>query len=191
MATHARDRQSCRWYDRDAPSGGGCRGLAEIGGFGLSTPAAQDETDRAATLGTKLQPPGGSHIEPRNFTDHSAEAAMAQSFLDAGQYGIVIASLNVDHAVGREAGLSQGRGEQIRSGNDPENLAIRPCCDAGRKERCSRAIDSAVTAACDFVERAKGEAAARQPRVDIGDPEWERRFHALASAFDLFDLRAQ
>jgi hypothetical protein len=41
------------------------------------------------------------------------------------------------------------------------------------------------------MQRAEREAAARESRIYLGDPEGKNRSGAPASAFDLFDLRAQ
>ena len=49
----------------------------------------------------------------------------------------------------------------------------------------------AIAAACNFMQRTAREAAAGESRIDLGDSERKHRFCAAASAFDLFDLRAQ
>lgn len=116
---------------------------------------------------------------------------MAQTFLNAGKDGLVVTGLHVDHTVGGEACLRQCRREKIGSRNDPENLALGAGRNSGSEEGGRRAVDGSVTAACDFVEGAKCQARTRKARVDVGDPERKRRFDAPASAFDLFDLRAQ
>ncbi len=116
---------------------------------------------------------------------------MAQTFLDTGEHGLVVASFDIDDAVGRKTGLGQSRSEQIRSGDDPEDLA--PCAggDTGRKKCSGRAVDRAVTAPGDLVQRAERQAPAGESRVHLGDSERKYRFYAPASAFDLLDLRAQ
>lgn len=116
---------------------------------------------------------------------------MAQAFLQTGKHGLIVASLDVDHAVGRQARLRQRGGEEIRPGDNPENLAPSSRRDPCDKESRSRAVDGAVTASGDLVECAERQPPAGQPQVDLGDPEGKHRFHAPASAFDLLDLRAQ
>lgn len=116
---------------------------------------------------------------------------MAQPFFDTGQHGLVVARLDVDHAIGREARLSQRWGKEIRPGDDPENLAPGSRRNPGGEESRGRAIDGAVAAAGYFMECAERETTAGKARVDLGDPERKHRFCAPASAFDLLDLRAQ
>ncbi len=191
MAADAGNWQGCRGHDGDAPSGSCGRGLTEIRGVGLATPAAQCDADRAASLCAELEPTRCGHVEPRHFADDSAEPAVTETFLDTGEHSLVVAGLDVDHAVGREPGLGQRWCEEIGPRDDPKDLASGSCGDPGSKECRRRAIDRAVTAAGDLVERAERQATAWKARVDVGDPEWKHRFQAPASAFDLLHLRAQ
>lgn len=191
MAADAGDRQSRRGHDRDAPSGGSGSRLTEVDGFGLSAPAPQRETDRAASLGAELETPGGGHVESRDFTDNRAETAMPQAFLDTCEHGLVVAGLDIDHAIGRQTRLRKRRGEEIGSRDDPENLAFRARRDPGGEERSGRAVHGAVAAASDLMERAERETTAWKTGVDVGDSERKDRFDAPGSAFDLLDLRAQ
>lgn len=191
MAADAGNGQGRRGHNGDAPSGGGGRRLAEIGGLGLAAPTAQCDADRAASLRAKLEPARCGHVEPRNFADDSAEPTVTETFLDTGEYSLVVARLDVDHAVGREACLGQRRCEEIGPRDDPKDLAPGSRGDPGSEECRRRAIDRAVTAAGDLVERAERQATARKARVDVGDPERKHRFRAPTSAFDLLDLRAQ
>ena len=116
---------------------------------------------------------------------------MAKAFLHAGEHGLVVAGLDIDHPVGDEPRLCDRRREQVRSRDAPENFALGARRDACAEQRCRRAIDGAVATTGDLMKRAKRQPTARQTRVDFGDPERERRSRALRAAFDPFDLRAQ
>lgn len=116
---------------------------------------------------------------------------MAQPFLHAGQHGLVIASFEIDYAIGRETSLSDRRREEIWTSDAPEDLALGSSRDARAEQSCRRPIDRAIPAPCDLMQGAKRQPATGESRVDVGNPKRENRFGAPASAFDLFDLRAQ
>jgi hypothetical protein len=129
----------------DAPAGDGRRRLAEIGRLCRPPPAADGEADGARAFGGKLKAAGGRHGEPRDFCYDSAKAAVPQAFLETDEDRLLIARLDIDHAVGNESGLREGRGEQILPGETPEHLATQPRSDSRRIER--RAVDRAMAAA--------------------------------------------
>ena len=64
--------------------------------------------------------------------------------------------------------------------------AAIPAANKGRRG----AIYRSVTAARDLVQRAQGQTATGQTRVDSGDSERKHRFDALALAFESLDLCA-
>ncbi len=116
---------------------------------------------------------------------------MAQAFFDAGQDGLFVPGLHIDHAVRRKTGLGQRRGEEVGTCDAPKNLALGARGNTRCKERGGRAVDCAVTAAGDLVQGSQRQSLAGESRVHVGDSEWKHRFHAPASAFDLLDLCAQ
>lgn len=83
---------------------------------------------------------------------------MAQSFLHAGEHGLVVASFKIDHAVACQAGLGDGRSEKVRPRDAPQDLALGAGSEASAEGRSRRTIDSAVAAARYFMQRAEGEA---------------------------------
>ena len=85
---------------------------------------------------------------------------MPQPFFHAGEKRLVIASFNVDDAIGRQAGLGNCGSEQVRSRDAPEYLALGAGSDAGAEQRGSGAIDRAIAAAGDFMQRAASKAPA-------------------------------
>ncbi len=116
---------------------------------------------------------------------------MAQTFLDTGQDGVIITGLDIDHAIRRESGLSQGRGEEIGTRNAPQHLALGARADTGRKQRRSCAINRAVTAASDLVQGTKRKSLTRKARVQLSDPKRKNRLYPSALALHLLDGRAQ
>ena len=117
--SNARHRQWGCGEDGDPPAGDGCRRLAEIGGLGRPPPAADGEADGARAFGGKLKAARGRHGEPRDFCYDSAEAAVAQAFLETDEDRLLVARLNIDHAIGNKSGLREGRGEQVRAHDAP------------------------------------------------------------------------
>jgi len=87
---------------------------------------------------------------------------MPQPFLHAGEDGLVVARLEIDHPVRSEASLCQRRGEQVGAGEAPQHLAACAGGDPTGKQRCGSAIDRAVPAARHLMQRPESEAAARQ-----------------------------
>lgn len=142
-------------------------------------------------FGGKLQPPRGGHGEARYLTDDRAKPTVPDAFFHAGQDCLVVTGLDIDNAVRFQAGLRQRRREQVGPGDAPQHFASRARRDAASKERRRRAINGAVAAACDFVQRAERQSAAREPCIELGDSERDHRFGAAAPAFDLLDPRAQ
>jgi hypothetical protein len=114
-----------------------------------------------------------------------------QTLLKAGEDGLLVAALEIDDAIGVQPGLRERRRKQIQSGETPEHLAARAGGDARGKEGGGRTVDRAVAAARDFMQCAKRQRAAWEPRVHRWDSEWECRKGAPVLALDLPDLGAQ
>ena len=97
-------------------------------------------------------------------------------FLETGEHGLLIAGLDIDDAVGQETGLGEGGREEILPRDAPQHLA--PCArgDAGGEQRRGRAVDGAIAAAGDLMQRAERQTASRQMPVDRLDTE---RQHGL------------
>lgn len=142
-------------------------------------------------LGGKLQPPRSGHGQARDLADDRAQPAMPDAFLHAGEDRLVVAGLNIDDPVRFEAGLRQRRGEQVWAGDAPQDLAPRSRRHTAGEQRCCRTVDGAIAAACDFMQRAERQSAARESCVDFGYSERKYRYGAPASALDLLDPRAQ
>lgn len=116
---------------------------------------------------------------------------MPQTFFHAGEDRLVVPSFDVDDAIGDEAGLGDRGCEKIGARDAPQDLALGAGRYAGAEKRRSRAINRAVSAACDFMQSAKRETATGESGIHFGDSKGKHRLGAPASAFDPFDLRAQ
>lgn len=114
---------------------------------------------------------------------------MAQTFLHAGEHGLVVTGLDVNHAIRRKAGLGERGGKEVRSGDAPKDFALGAGSYSRREQRGSGTVDGTVAAACNLVKGSDSEPIARKARVNLGDPERENRSCASFPAFDLGDLR--
>src|ERR1700731_4225600 len=151
----------------DPPAGDGRRRLSEVGGLVLAAPATDGDADGARAFGGKLKAAGGRHGEPRDFCYDGAKAAVPQAFLETDEDRLLIARLDIDHAIGHEPGLREGRGEQVLPGETPEHPATQPRSDSRRKERRGRAVDRAMAAAGNLMQSAERQAAFRQIPVNL------------------------
>lgn len=79
--------------------------------------------------------------------------------------------------------ISAAQAPQHRTGNARDN--------AGREQRRERCELAGGTAFDYFVQMAALDAAARKPRVEIGDPEWQGVDCRRAAAFGPFEPAAQ
>jgi hypothetical protein len=93
--------------------------LPEVGGLGVTAPAADGDPDSAGIFGSELKAAGGRHGEPRDLGDNGTEPAMPQALLETDEDRRLIARLDIDHAIGQEPGLREGRGKQVRARDAP------------------------------------------------------------------------
>ena len=101
----------------------------------MPAPATEGDADGAGASGSELQAARGGHGQTGHFGDDPAKPAMAQTFLEAGENRLLIARLDIDHAVRRQPRLRDRRGEKILAGYAPQDLAARPRRDASREKR--------------------------------------------------------
>ena len=116
---------------------------------------------------------------------------MPQAFLKAGEDDLLVASFEIDDAVGVQPGLRTRRRKQVQSRETPEHLPARASSDPGGKKRGGRTVDRAVAAASDLMQCAKRQRPTGKPRVHRWDSEWQCRKGAPVLALDLPDLGAQ
>src|SRR3546814_10096088 len=107
MPAAARTRKGGGRQGRDPPAGHGGGRLAEVGRLGLSAPASERQADGACAFGGKLEAAGGGHGKAADLRNDGSQAAMAQTFLDTGQDGLVVPRLDIDHTVWRKAEIGR------------------------------------------------------------------------------------
>ena len=145
--------------------------MAEVRSLSLTPPAPYGDADRAGAFRRKLKPAGGRHGEPRDFGDDRAESPMPQSFLETGQHRFLIRRLDIDHPVGQQPGLSEGRREEILPCDAPEHLAPRSRGNPRGKQRRRCAIDRAIAAAGHLMQGGERQSPLGQAPVDLLDAE--------------------
>jgi len=116
---------------------------------------------------------------------------MPQSLLEARQDRWFVTRLRVDHVVGQEPGLGEGGCEEILTRDAPQDQAARARGDS-RGEQCRRrAVDRAIAAAGDFVQRAERQPALRQMLVNRLKSERQHGVRTRRSSFETLDAFAK
>lgn len=138
-----------------------------------------------------MQPPRSRHRQSRDITDDRSKSAMAQPFFHAGQNGLVVSGLDMDHPVRHEAGLFEAGRKEILPEDAPQHLALRPRGDASDETRGCRTIQCTIAAARNLMQAAKRQPAARQPQVQPGNTERHHFAHTRAASLKLRDARAK
>lgn len=87
--------------------------------------------------------------------------------------------------------LRQGRKEQVRTCQAPDDLAFGASSDPGHKQSGGCPVDGAGPAAGTLVQRPIGQSAARKPLVDLRHAERQNASVAPTGAFEVRDLLAQ
>ena len=116
---------------------------------------------------------------------------MPQPFLETGKNGLLVACLDIDHAVGRQPGLRDRRCKQIWPRHAPQNLSTCSGCNTGRKQCRCRAIDCTIPTAGHLMQPPKRQPSSRQHPIDRRDAEREYRPFARISAFETRDALSE
>ena len=116
---------------------------------------------------------------------------MAQPFLHAGQDRPVVPRLDMDHPVGRQAGLLETRGEEILLRDAPEHPSLRPGGNTGNETRSRRAVHRTLAAAGDLMQATERQPAARQLPVQLRNAEGKHLPAARPIALQLRDARSE
>lgn len=95
---------------------------------------------------------------------------MAKAFLHREQHIRVAACLDVNYAIGVQSRQMQCWGKQVAPAQTPEHWPLDPSKYAGEEDRGAGIIGEIGTAG-DFMQRACGQAAARQVAVERLDAE--------------------
>lgn len=114
---------------------------------------------------------------------------MAEPFLETGEQGFFVTGLDIDDTVGMKPGLRQRRREEILPRDAPEHLAGGSCRDAGGKQGGRCAIQRAVSAAGNLMQRPQSQPSSRQNPVDCRNAEGQHRAFARISAFEALNAR--
>ena len=80
---------------------------------------------------------------------------MPQSLLKAREHRWFVTRFHVDDAIGQEAGLGDGRREEVLPRDAPQDLASCARGDSRGEQRSCRAVDRAIAAAGDLVQGAE------------------------------------
>jgi hypothetical protein len=165
-------------------------GCPKSAASGVAAPAADGEADGARAFGGELKAAGGRHGEPRDFCYDSAKAAVPQAFLETDVDRRLVPRFDIDHAIGDEPGLGEGRGEEVPPNDAPQRPAAGPSGDSRRKERRGGAVDRAFAAAGHLMPSAERQAARQMP-VDCLKTEGQHQTPAAGRAFEASDPLAK
>ena len=81
---------------------------------------------------------------------------MTQTFLHTGENRLVVAGLNMDHAVRKETSLFKAGREEVLLRDAPQHLAVCACSDPSHETCGCRPIHRAAPAAGDLMQTAEG-----------------------------------
>jgi len=127
----------------------------------------------------------------RDLGDNRGKPAMPQTLLKTGKHSLFVPRFDIDHAIGDEPGLGEGRGEEVLPNDAPQRPAAGPSGDSRRKERRGRAVDRALAAAGHLMQSAERQSASRQMPVDRLDAEGQHQSPACGRAFEAPDALAK
>ncbi len=161
--------------------------MSKIGGLGLAPPPANGDAERAGGFRGKLQAARAGHGQAGEFGDDGAQPAMPKPFLETGEDGRLVASLDIDHPAGGQPGLSERGREEILARDAPQDPTARSGGNAGGPEGRSRAVHCPVGAAGDLMQRTKGQSSSRQHLVDLRDAEGQDLAPTRCGAFQARD----
>lgn len=98
---------------------------------------------------------------------------MPQPLFKGRQQRDLVARMEIDDAIGVQASLSDGGGEEIGFGHAPQYLAGKASHDARSKESRGRRIHGPRRSASNFVQGTQCETTARKTTVDRIYAKWQ------------------
>ncbi len=116
---------------------------------------------------------------------------MSQAFLETDEDRLLIARLDINHAVGHEPRLCESWGKKIRACEAPQNLSPRAGRDPRREERRGGGVDRVIATASHLMQRAKRQSASRQMLVELFNAEGQHRTPSVSRALEAPDARAK
>lgn len=174
---------------RNAPAG--YRGRGRVEGIGTAprrTP--EQQRDRAAAFGCKLEPARLGHLHPLGLANDRAERAVPESLLDNSQQLGIVAGFGVDHAGRLQPRLEKPRCKQVARPHHPEHVTPRSRGDACRKQDRCGLVTPAAPARGHLVQRVEPKPLVCQATVEQLDAERQNR-PVTHVAFDRAQRRAQ
>lgn len=108
---------------------------------------------------------------------------MPKTFLKAGEDRRLVAGLDIDDAAGRQPGLGERGRKEILARNAPQHAPAGPGGDAGRPQGGRGAINRAIGAAGNLMQRAERQPSSRQYPVDLRDAERQHLAPTRCAAF--------
>lgn len=170
------------------PSGYRRRGLPQVRRIRDAPPSSDRNRHLTALLRGQLQTTRGSHGKLGDLADHAGQAAIFQALLHGAEDCRFVTGLGEDHALGRQAGLGQGRREEIALAQAPEHWSVGARENTGREARGGGAVQGALRAASDLVQRAHRQPMARQTPIDRVHAERQDPAAGAVGQFDQANL---
>lgn len=112
---------------------------------------------------------------------------MPHAFLEGLKDRPLVTGLDIDHPRRREPGLGDSRGEQVRSGEAPQDLAVCPRHHTGGEQSGGCRVNGAVPATGHLMQGAHGKSPSRKMAVHNLDAERQHRALAERPAFQALD----
>ncbi len=173
------------------PSGYRRRGLAQIRRIRDAPPSSDRNRHLTALLSSQLQTTRGSHGKLGDLADNAGQAAIFQALLHGAENRRFVAGLGEDHALGRQAGLGQGRREEIALAQAPEHWSVGARENTGREARRSGAVQRALRAAGDLMQRAHRQPMSRETLIDRAHTERQDPAAGAVGQLDQADLTSK
>ncbi len=176
---------------RNPPPGGRRCRLPKVRRISGAPPSSDRDGHLPAFLGGQLQAPRGRHRELGDLADHAGQAAIFKTLFHGAQDRGLVAGLGEDHALGRQASLSQSWREEIALPQTPQHRSISARQDTGREACCGGAMKGAFSPAGHLMQRAHRQALAGQTLVDRADAERQHPTAGAACQFDKANLTSK
>jgi len=138
-----------------------------------------------------MQPPRRRHRQLCHFGDNGTQTAVPDPFLETGEHRLLVAGFDVDNPLRTETRLSQGRGKEVLPCEAPEDLTFGARSYAGGEQCGGGAINRAVAASRNFMQRSQQQTAVRQSTVNLRNAKRKRGSSPGSLTFQHPDAPAQ
>ncbi|MBB3411944.1 hypothetical protein FHT87_005911 [Rhizobium sp. BK316] len=161
--------------------------MPEISGLGLPPPSSDNEANGAGAFGGQLQTARNDHWQTDCFGDDRTKTTETESFLAGFNDVFFLDRFDVDDAIRMKADLGKCGCEQVRSGEAPNHLSLRPSSDPSCERGCGSPVNSTRPSSSKLVDRSICQAAAGKPLVDLANTKWQNGFRTGHPAFEMLD----